>query len=75
MAVTEIVFPALKPDKATIDEVERLWPTASKVFTDPNPGLLSASRGWMLSENGKDQRDAFREILILGRTTRYPRLL
>lgn len=72
MAITEILFPRLKTDKSSIDEVERLWPTAVKAFTDPNPGLLSAFRGWMLSEDGNDQREAFREVAILGEAAEHP---
>ncbi|KAJ5190982.1 uncharacterized protein N7498_009967 [Penicillium cinerascens] len=64
MAITELIFPRVKTDQATLEELERDWPKLSKRLTDPNPGLLHASRGWVLTENGKDARDAFKEVLL-----------
>lgn len=67
MAITELIFPALKPTKEVIDEVEEKWPTLSNALVNPNPGLLSAFRGWVISENGKDVRDQYREVLLFGK--------
>ncbi|KAK9427289.1 hypothetical protein V1505DRAFT_380646 [Lipomyces doorenjongii] len=65
MAITEVIFPPLKTDQATIDEVNRNWPMVAKKLTDPNPGLLAAFRGWVLYENEQDVRQDHREIVIL----------
>ncbi|KAJ5267565.1 hypothetical protein N7478_010373 [Penicillium angulare] len=64
MAITELIFPTIKPIKEVVDEVEENWPTMSKALIHPNPGLLSAFRGWVVSENDKDVRDQYREVLI-----------
>ncbi|KAJ5928599.1 hypothetical protein N7466_007555 [Penicillium verhagenii] len=64
MPFTELIFPSLIPTKEVIEEVERDWPIISKSLIEPNPGLLSAFRGWVLSEDGKDVRDQYREIVI-----------
>lgn len=66
MAITELIFPSVKTDQGTLEELERDWPKLSKGLTDPNPGLLHASRGWVFTENGKDVRDAFKEFLLFG---------
>ena len=66
MAITELIFPALKTDKASIEEVERDWPTISKGLTHPNPGLLNAFRGWVVAEDEQDSRDAHKEFLLFG---------
>lgn len=66
MAITELIFPKVKPDKASLDELERDWPTISKRLTHPNPGLLSAYRGWVLTENGRNVREEHREFLLFG---------
>lgn len=67
MPFTELVFPPLKTDKATIEEVNRDWPIAARLLTVPNPGMLSVFRGWIRTENDQDMRDAFREIVVLGK--------
>ncbi|CEJ60716.1 hypothetical protein PMG11_09279 [Penicillium brasilianum] len=64
MAITELIFPKVKPDQASLDELERDWPTISKRLTHPNPGLLSAYRGWVLTENGRNVREEHREFLL-----------
>ncbi|KAI9040313.1 uncharacterized protein KD926_008403 [Aspergillus affinis] len=64
MAVTELIFPSIKTDPESLNEIERDWPTISKRLIDPNPGLLNAFRGFILTENGVDVRDAYREILL-----------
>lgn len=66
MAITELVFPVVKTDKASIEELERDFPIFAKKLTDPNPGFLNAFRGWVLSEDDRNVRDEYREILILG---------
>ncbi|KAJ5549363.1 hypothetical protein N7513_006597 [Penicillium frequentans] len=65
MAFTELVFPCVKPDPATLEALERDWPKLSKGLTDPNPGLLSAFRGWVLTEDGLDVREDYKEFLLL----------
>ncbi|KAJ5093201.1 hypothetical protein N7456_009062 [Penicillium angulare] len=64
MAITELIFPTIKPIKEVVDEVEENWPILSKALVHPNPGLLSAFRGWVISENDKDVREQCREVLI-----------
>lgn len=66
MAVTELIFPKIKTDPASVDQVEREWPIASKTLINPNPGLLCAFRGWVLTENGRNVRGENREFLLLG---------
>lgn len=66
MAITELIFPALKTDRASIEEVERDWPVLGKGLTHPNPGLLNAFRGWIVEEDGKDTRDSGKEFLLFG---------
>jgi len=67
MAVTELIFPCVKPDPATLETLERDWPSLSKGLTDPNPGLLCAFRGWVLTEDGLNVRDAYKEFLLFGK--------
>ncbi|KAJ5408488.1 hypothetical protein N7509_002371 [Penicillium cosmopolitanum] len=64
MAITELIFPSVKTDSASLKELERDWPSLSKGLTDPNPGLLYAFRGWILTEDGLDVREAYREFLL-----------
>lgn len=66
MAFTELVFPCVRPDPATLEALERDWPKLSKGLTDPNPGLLCAFRGWVLTEDGLDVREDYKEFLLLG---------
>ncbi|KAJ5679761.1 hypothetical protein N7462_008005 [Penicillium macrosclerotiorum] len=64
MAITELIFPSVKTDSASLKELERDWPSLSKGLIDPNPGLLNAFRGWILTEDGLDVREAYREFLL-----------
>ncbi|KAJ6098347.1 hypothetical protein N7499_002721 [Penicillium canescens] len=64
MAITELIFPSVKTDSASLKELERDWPRLSKGLIDPNPGLLCAFRGWILTEDGLDVREAYREFLL-----------
>ncbi|KAJ5998538.1 hypothetical protein N7451_006348 [Penicillium sp. IBT 35674x] len=64
MAFTELIFPCVKPDPATLEVLERDWPKLSKGLTDPNPGLLCAFRGWVLTEDGLDVREDYKEFLL-----------
>lgn len=68
MAVTELIFPKIKPNPASIEELERDWPIISKKLTNPNPGLLCAFRGWILTENGRNVREENREVLLFGKS-------
>ncbi|KAB8204169.1 hypothetical protein BDV34DRAFT_226730 [Aspergillus parasiticus] len=64
MAVTELIFPQIKTDPDSLREIEQDWPIISKRLTHPNPGLLNAYRGFLLTENGVDVRNAHREFLL-----------
>ncbi|CAL5865834.1 uncharacterized protein PFLUO_LOCUS40 [Penicillium psychrofluorescens] len=64
MPITEFLFPALKNDKASIEAIARIAPIFRKKLTYPNPGFLSGFRGFIVTENEKDVRDDFREIVI-----------
>ncbi|KAJ6035596.1 uncharacterized protein N7446_010357 [Penicillium canescens] len=64
MAITELIFPSVKTDSASLKELERDWPRLSKGLIDPNPGLLCAFRGWILTEDGLDVREAYKEFLL-----------
>lgn len=66
MAIIELIFPLVKNDPAILEELENKWPTLSKGLTHPNPGILQAFRGWILTENGEDVREAHREFLLFG---------
>jgi hypothetical protein len=68
MAITEFLFPAFKNDKATIETVTRIAPMFRKRLTSPNPGFLSGFRGFIATENGRDVRGDFREIVIFGKS-------
>lgn len=72
MAITEFLFPALKNDKASIEIITRIAPIFRKKLTHPNPGLLNGFRGFVVTENGKDVREDFREIVIFGESTCRP---
>jgi hypothetical protein len=71
MAITELIFPSLKTDPASLEVLKRDWPSLSKGLTDPNPGLLHASRGWILTEDELDVREANREFLLFGKLTQH----
>ncbi|KAI3327202.1 hypothetical protein HD806DRAFT_386263 [Xylariaceae sp. AK1471] len=64
MAVFEIVLPQLKKDAALIKELEK---TVVPVFQKKlhEAGALFGLRGFFVTENGRDVRDEFREILVL----------
>ncbi|KAJ5676746.1 uncharacterized protein N7477_002379 [Penicillium maclennaniae] len=64
MAIIELIFPRAKTDDATLQLLEKDWPTLSKGLTHPNPGLLHAFRGWVLTEDGENVRDSHREFLL-----------
>ncbi|KAJ6120946.1 hypothetical protein N7523_005226 [Penicillium sp. IBT 18751x] len=64
MAIIELIFPRVKTDHVTLELLEKDWPTLSKGLTHPNPGLLHAFRGWVLTEDGENVRDAHREFLL-----------
>ncbi|OJJ45927.1 hypothetical protein ASPZODRAFT_17357 [Penicilliopsis zonata CBS 506.65] len=64
MPFTELIFPSVKPDKASIAEIESNWPRFAKQLTVPNPGLICAFRGWITFEDGQDVRDDFKEFLL-----------
>lgn len=68
MAITEFLFPALKNDKASIETVTRIAPMFRKRLTNPNPGFLSGFRGFVATENGKDVRGDFQEVIIFGKS-------
>lgn len=68
MAITELVFPKVKTDQASLEEIERGWPEFSKILTTPNPGALCAFRGWILTEDGRDVREEHREFLLFGKS-------
>jgi hypothetical protein len=70
MAITELIFPCVKPDPATLEALERDWPKLSKGLTVPNPGIIDAFRGWIVTEDGLDVRNAYREILLFGKFAR-----
>ena len=69
MAIIELIFPRVKPDHATLETLEKDWPTLSKGLTHPNPGLLHTFRGWVLTEDGKDVREEYHEFLLFGEFT------
>lgn len=71
MAITELLFPALKNDKASITAIKQIAPMFRKKLTHPNPGFLNAFRGFVVNENGKDVTEDFREIVIFGRSAVY----
>jgi hypothetical protein len=75
MAVIEIAFPALKTDKASLDELERLLPILIKLLTQPNPGLSTGSCDCILSKNDQDLREAFREVLLFGQPPCKPDIM
>lgn len=69
MAITELIFPSVKTDPTSLEVLERDWPSLSKGLIVPNPGLLHAFRGWVLTEDGLDVREAHREFLLFGKLT------
>lgn len=65
MAVFEIVLPKLKKDAALIAEVEANILPAFRVKLQ-EAGVLNGLRGFLVTEDGRDVRQDFREILLLG---------
>ncbi|KAI8627009.1 hypothetical protein F5Y19DRAFT_477901 [Xylariaceae sp. FL1651] len=64
MAVLEIVQPQLKRDAEVIKDIEaNVVPIMQKLLTDG--GVLNGLRGWFVTEDGRDVRNEFREILVL----------
>ena len=68
MAITELVFPLVKNDEATLQGLERNWPVFGQQLTNPNPGMLNVSRGWVLSEGDKNVRNEHKEFFIIGKS-------
>jgi hypothetical protein len=65
MAIIEIVLPQLKKDGALIKELEKtVVPVLRRKLQEA--GALKAMRGWFATEDGRDVRDQFREILVVG---------
>jgi hypothetical protein len=65
MPIFEIALPSLKPDAALIQEVEEKFiPALRPLFHDA--GILNGLRGYFTSEDGRDVRDQFREVVVLG---------
>ncbi|KAI0869127.1 hypothetical protein GGS24DRAFT_174237 [Hypoxylon argillaceum] len=64
MAVFEIVLPKLKKDVALIAEVEANILPAFRVKLQ-EAGVLNGLRGFLVTEDGRDVRQDFREILLL----------
>ncbi|OQD78040.1 hypothetical protein PENANT_c094G05793 [Penicillium antarcticum] len=64
MAVIKFISPKFKPDQASMNELELDWPIISLKLTNPNPGLLSAFRGWILTEYGRNVREENRALLL-----------
>lgn len=65
MAVTELIFPALKPSLEDRETFKRTWPTLSKTF-ESHPDVRSGFYGWVVEENGKDVRGDWTFVLLLG---------
>lgn len=68
MAITELVFPKIKTDQASLEEFERGWPEFSKILTTRNPGALCAFRCWILTEDGRDVREEHKRLLLFGKS-------
>ena len=65
MAITELIFSSIKADPASLQVLGRDSPSFSKGLIDPNPGLLHAFRGWIMTETGLDGTEANRESFSL----------
>lgn len=65
MAVTELIFPALKPSPEDREAFKKVWPTLSKTF-ESHPDVRNGFYGWVVEEDGKDVRGDSRFILLLG---------
>lgn len=66
MAITEIVTVPVNPDPENLEQIEKVFPSVVKYFTDPNPGIYNMFRGWYVSKDGEDVRGKGLEILIIG---------
>ncbi|EPS28958.1 hypothetical protein PDE_03904 [Penicillium oxalicum 114-2] len=64
MAAVELIFPDLKPDQASLNELEQDWPMFMKKLTSPNPGVLCGFHGWVLTENGRNVRDENKKVVV-----------
>lgn len=65
MAVTELVFPALKSSPEDREAFKKAWPTLSIHF-ESRPEVLNGFHGWIVEENGADVRADWRFVLVLG---------
>ncbi|TGJ80307.1 hypothetical protein E0Z10_g8455 [Xylaria hypoxylon] len=64
MAIIEIALPKLKRDAELIKQAEaKIVPLITAKLSDA--GVKAGLRGFFVTENGRDVRDEFREILIL----------
>ncbi|KAI1809278.1 hypothetical protein GGS20DRAFT_324876 [Poronia punctata] len=64
MTILEIALPNLKKDTAVVKQaVEEVIPVLKPLFIQH--GVLANLRGFIETEDGKDVRDQFREILLL----------
>ncbi|MCJ1443523.1 MAG: hypothetical protein MMC23_004021 [Stictis urceolatum] len=64
MTALQIAFPHVKKSQANVDDIERQWRPVFSILITPNPGLLRLFRGWIVSENGKDVKQDFKEIIF-----------
>ncbi|KAI0415756.1 hypothetical protein F5X98DRAFT_210465 [Xylaria grammica] len=64
MAVIEIALPKLKKDAQVIQDVdEKVIPGLNVKLT--KAGILNGLRGFFVTEDGRDVREDFREVLVL----------
>ncbi|KAI1739082.1 hypothetical protein F4680DRAFT_422798 [Xylaria scruposa] len=63
MTILEIALPKLKSDPALIEELKTLAPPF--VANLQKAGVMNGLRGFFETENGRDIRNEFREILLL----------
>ncbi|KAF7713830.1 Uncharacterized protein PECH_000821 [Penicillium ucsense] len=64
MAIVELILPELKPDQASLEELVRDWPQFMAKLTNPNPGILHAFHGWVLTEDGRNVRDENKKVIL-----------
>ena len=65
MAITELVFPAVKTSPEDVKTFKQTWPTLSKTFEE-HPDVPSGFYGWVVEENGTDVKGASKFVLVLG---------
>ncbi len=66
MTTIELAFPRVKTDEDSLRALKENEQEAAKALLVPNPGVVSAFRGWITHDNSEDVRSLHREILILG---------